>query len=547
MRPAPALAASLALLVLHMGSGTAARAETPTSTSPAWATLLPPGVRGLAPEPEAALGTGASLPWVERLPWEPEAPGAETDAYYEVEYTLDLSLERRIRDTLIRSGVDLGHVVVMDPGSGALLAYVSTDPDRFPATGTYPTASLMKVVTAAAVLQEAPTATARTCRYDGSPYELYTSQLEPPAEGGRSVSFAQAMATSNNQCFARLAVRDLGETALIRAIRAIGLLEVPGAMHRAGRLEPLDGPLALGRLGSGLAGSFLSPLSAARLASLLARGELVEPYWIAGVKDAEGRPMQPPERAAPQPVWTAEVATELREVLVNVTEHGTARSAFHDARGEPLLGGVRVSGKTGTLSGTNPTGRYRWFIGVAPAEAPRIAVVSLVVDGSTSATKVAASVFHDLFCGLGPCDGARLDAFETRLTERRDAIASAVAEATRPAPDPEPTAVELAASEPDPATPAHWSELDAVPRPIEPGGFEFPRRLLRKRAHGRVVLLIDLSPEGDVVHAEVEASDLPDFDRYIVDAVEGWRFTPPTRGGERVAARARLPVPIRVN
>ena len=62
---------------------------------------------------------------------------------------------------------------------------------------------------------------------------------------------------------------------------------------------------------------------------------------------------------------------ELRELMVGVVARGTAKSAFRDTRGRPLLGPVRVAGKTGSLSGVDPKGRYEWFIGVAPAESPR--------------------------------------------------------------------------------------------------------------------------------------------------------------------------------
>ena len=48
------------------------------------------------------------------------------------------------------------HVVVLEPRSGRVLAYASTDPERFPPTRTYPAASLVKVITAATALDHAP-------------------------------------------------------------------------------------------------------------------------------------------------------------------------------------------------------------------------------------------------------------------------------------------------------------------------------------------------------------------------------------------------------
>ena len=98
-------------------------------------------------------------------------------------------------------------------------------------------------------------------------------------------------------------------------------------------------------------------------------------------------------------------------MLVETTRRGTARSAFR-SRGRPLLGPVQVAGKTGSLSGRNPDGRYEWFAGVAPAENPRIAVATLVVQGELwwrTSSQVAAQIFEQLFCERGDCRADNVD------------------------------------------------------------------------------------------------------------------------------------------
>ena len=74
--------------------------------------------------------------------------------------------------------------------------------------------------------------------------------------------------------------------------------------------------------------------------------------------------------------------TELRKMLVRTTTHGTARGAFRDRRGRPRLGDVKVAGKTGNLTGSSPQGRYEWFMGLAPAEKPRVAIVVLQLQSN---------------------------------------------------------------------------------------------------------------------------------------------------------------------
>jgi peptidoglycan glycosyltransferase len=119
---------------------------------------------------------------------------------------------------------------------------------------------------------------------------------------------------------------------------------------------------------------------------------------------------------------SAEVAAELRELMVGVVARGTAKSAFRDPRGRPLLGPVRVSGKTGSLSGLDPKGRYEWFIGVAPAEKPTIAIATVVVNGPVwwrNASQISALVLQRVFCPDSRCDpeaANRLHAARQALT-----------------------------------------------------------------------------------------------------------------------------------
>jgi TonB family protein len=525
--------------------------------------LLPPGVR--APVAEAAPGfTRSQAAWgprvVERV--ERPFPGADAPVWIEVEYTVDPELDAAVRAALGRSGVAVGQVVLLDPATGEIFAYVTTDPIGFPATRTYPTASLMKVVTAAAALRSVPEATRRKCRYRGSPYVVSEDALAPPLAGGILDTFPGALAISNNQCFARIAVRDVGKAKLLTEMAELGLFDAPAPRHPALRLDALEDELDLGFLGSGLAGSFISPLGAARLAAVLADGELVRPYWIAAIRDADGNPLPIPWREDPRRVWPADVTGELRELLVGVTETGTARRAFHADDGAPLLGGVRVAGKTGTLNGTDPPGRYQWFIGVAPAEAPRVAIAAVVVRDAladhlpaggapaadapplrSSASDVAATTLRDLFCAGDFCDPARAERLHERAAAREAAARAALEERRLAALEQARLREEQAARARAEAT----ARLDAPLRALGRPRLDFPRDLRKKRAKGQIVLLVGLSPEGRVLDVAVDRSDLPHLDAFVSEQVRRWRFTPPTQQGQPVATTARLPISIEID
>src|SRR5262245_4970456 len=204
-------------------------------------------------------------------------------------YTLDPELSEAVWKSLERGRFPMANVVVMDPRSGAVLAYASTDPVRFPPDRTYPAASLVKVITAAATLDRAPQAAHEACRYVGSPWRLTRDRLSPPRRGNE-VDMRKALATSNNQCFARWAVERVGSSALLAAIDRFGMLTTPALGHPEGLAhDPGEDVLALAQLGSGLDGLEITPLHAAQLAATLADGNLVQPRWVAGAWDQSGR------------------------------------------------------------------------------------------------------------------------------------------------------------------------------------------------------------------------------------------------------------------
>ena len=349
-----------------------------------------------------------------RAPWDParlvewvEPPGYRTDLSgpLRVEFSMDVELSREILKLLKRGRVANGHVIVMEPETGRILAYVSTDPERFPGTAAYPAASLVKIVTAAAALDGAPQAARETCRYRGSPYRLTPSRVHPPRRGN-TMTLERSLATSNNQCFAQLAVNAVGSERMIAAIQSCGWLSEPAPGHQAGTATAGDDDYNLGRLGCGLAGCRITPLHAAQLAGVLAHGRLVEPWWIERVVDVHGRALPLPTPRPSRRVMRRHLAEELREMLVRTTTRGTARSAFRDRRGRRRLGDVKVAGKTGNLTGDEPHGRYEWFVGVAPAENPTVAVAVLQLQSDlwwVRSSELGANVLSEIFCEKRDC------------------------------------------------------------------------------------------------------------------------------------------------
>lgn len=428
-KPKPDLAAGM-LPALEVPAAVVATTPPAVSAPPPGAESSPPAAQAPVPPPRrAALPADALAAPTSRsaLRALDESGGAfeRTFALGDAEhvrlrYSLDPELTRAIWRIVEQGRVERAHVVVMDLATGALAAYVSTDPVSFPPDRAYPAASLVKVVTTAAALDAAPSLANGTCRFAGSPYVLTPSRVNPPKRGNE-ISLQRALGTSNNQCFAQWAVHRVGARGMLDAIERFGFLTPPAPDHPPGDVEnPGDSTFRLGQLGSGLDGLMITPLHAAQLAGTLAHGRLLEPHWIDAAYDARGEALAVAGSPRERVVLSEGLAVQLRELLRETTERGTARRAFRP-RGRPLLPGIAVAGKTGSLTGTNPPGRYEWFAGVAPAEAPRIAVAVVSVQGPrwwTSGSQLAAQVFHATFCPSGRCS---VDAVE-RLATRRNVV-----------------------------------------------------------------------------------------------------------------------------
>lgn len=350
-------------------------------------------------------------------PGDPSPMGPTTSAASDlvrVEYTLDEELTEAIFSIFRRGRVERGQAIVVDPRSGRLLAYVSTDPEGLPPERTYPAASIVKLLTAAALLEEAPVAAEQTCVYRGNKYRLSPRRLAIP-KSGHETTLARALASSNNQCFSQWAVHSVGQNKLLAIFQRFGWLAAAAPGHDAGRIDEIKTKLDLGRLGSGLGGVRVNPLHVASLASILTDGRWVEPWWIDRVVDSGGRSIRMPRGEEPRQVLSQEIADRLRRMMVGTTASGTAKSAFRTRRGRRLLGEVDVAGKTGNVTGTDPYGRYEWFLGLAPAEDPTIAVVVLQLQSHlwwSRSSELAAKVLRTVFCDDQGCR----DSLADRLT-----------------------------------------------------------------------------------------------------------------------------------
>jgi len=281
-------------------------------------------------------------------------------------------------------GAERGSIVLIDLATGEVRAAV-TDARTRAASGGTPAfeqarepASIAKIMTAAAALRAGHDADAEVrgmvCngsqRYDGG--VLWCSTPGGPLTGG----LKQAFAISCNIAFANLAV-EVGWPAMVDELHRWGFDrprdEVPGA----GRVLKTSGTQReLASLGIGLDLTEITPLHAARLGSVLARGEMAEPALLSADDGALGltpRPLaHPAARRILEPAWVPLLQRALEGV---VEEGGTAEGVAPDT--------FPVVMKTGTAS-TPGLGYHVNYVGVGPMPHPKIAFAVRITNQPTS-------------------------------------------------------------------------------------------------------------------------------------------------------------------
>jgi cell division protein FtsI/penicillin-binding protein 2 len=156
------------------------------------------------------------------------------------------------------------------------------------------------------------------------------------------------------------------------------------APTQAGAAEVPSERLELARAAAGFWHMHMSPLHAALIAATFANGgAMPRAAMVERALDAQGRVVYTRELGTPHTVIAASTAEAVSKMMLGTVRSGTARVAFHDRRGRPLLPGIAIAGKTGSLSSEAPYRAYSWWVGYAPAEEPEIALAALIVNTPT--------------------------------------------------------------------------------------------------------------------------------------------------------------------
>ncbi len=325
-----------------------------------------------------------------------------------------------------------GGVVAIDPNTGAIKAMVSLpayDPNSVASPKTYdklnnphnkaaqlvnratqsqyPPGSTMKVVTASAGLDSGDFTPTTTLN---APATLTVSGAPLANDDGHDygdIDMATALTHSVNTYFAQVGEK-VGIPTMVEYMKRFGFysdpkLDLPDSDMTATGPRNSDGDLVtdgfdVGRVAIGQGGAegqmLATPLQMAEVAATIAHGgELMKPSLVAKVTDPDGRAVSELKPSVQSQAIKPETAKELTDMMVQVTQEGTAAGL--------TVSGAPFAGKTGTAEIDIPNGiNQPWFIGFAPASDPKIAVAVTLERctgcfGGTVAGPVATAVMEE--------------------------------------------------------------------------------------------------------------------------------------------------------
>lgn len=126
-------------------------------------------------------------------------------------------------------------------------------------------------------------------------------------------------------------------------------------------------------------------------------GKLMQPYLVSAVLDNEGSVVKSVQPTVKRQVISQQTSDQIREMMKYTVDSGPGKNAY--------VAGFRVGGKSGTsqkLDSADSSARIASFVGIAPADDPKIAVLVVLDEphtftaaGGTLAAPVVGKVIRD--------------------------------------------------------------------------------------------------------------------------------------------------------
>jgi len=317
----------------------------------------------------------------------------------------DPYLAEKIDILLHRYRPDLGVILVVDTRTNEIIAWgerrddqVQSKPDYI-GRASFPAASLAKLVTISAAMESNRYSLNTPIPMIGRHHTLYLRQLRVPEKyNGPTMELSEAFARSANPPMA-IVGKSVGAKRLTSAAAKLGYnRRFPGNAPNASSYTAPDTGYGLAEVACGFTTSTtLSPLlAAAQVRAILMKKPLEIPWARDMAPYAPQKPI-----ALDVGKFTENTYYGLREAMLRSVTQGTAHKHMSTKNmARKNFEALRLGGKTGSLDGNDPAGRYDWFMGFAESRStPSKSIVVIVMQmhkeiRSQPATQVAATIIN---------------------------------------------------------------------------------------------------------------------------------------------------------
>jgi len=290
---------------------------------------------------------------------------------YEIKITIEKNLQNFIKNEISKFKPYYASVVVINNQNGEILSAVGYSGenrefnDYLSFSSTHPSASLIKIVTAADLIENSHFSSDKEVSFLGRATTLYKYQLK--RSGGRELTFGEAFARSNNPVFASSALKFSSEKRLLEMANKFGFNRdiVLDVDVKPSSISNAKDDFNFAELASGFTTeTMISPLHGALFSMVVARnGTLVRPHLVREYQeigtDAPEYVNSPVER-----VISDKTAEEMAQIMNLTLEKGTARKVFR-TMSKKLKSELLMGGKTGSITGGLPYGKRDWFTAFA--------------------------------------------------------------------------------------------------------------------------------------------------------------------------------------
>lgn len=319
-----------------------------------------------------------------------QSKGTKINAH--VRYTLDFDLQNRAKKLFETHKPDYGALVAMDPGTGRIIALVDfsrkdvKDIGNVSLLATFPAASIFKIVTAAAVIDQRKISPESIISFNGKSHTLYKSNVQKSKRNRwtRYISLREAFARSINTVFGKLGVFYLSDDILLDYAKRFGFnqdISVDFNLDQSVVVINKDDPWSLAETASGFTRkTTMSAVHGAALAATIINdGVMMRPYLVETLLDDDGKVLYNSKPRIMKVSIDSLTADEMQDLMKETVIRGTTRATFRTLFHKRGFEGIVVGGKTGSLTGRNPKGKCDWFSGYASFNGSRIAIATLTV------------------------------------------------------------------------------------------------------------------------------------------------------------------------